>query len=320
MRIAFLACVTVVCFSIVSGAAVLPHVSEDNSGPSINGNPNQNKLPPQAKESHNAVDINTDVNQSVEKHGDDKKDDASEAAKREPKEDTVDKKDVASNEGAQEDLDTNETIPKDTKLSDGSNEQNSEEQQKDTHSESDPAKKLNSEEGNAAGAETNVQPPQVTTPPKNPGTDKAPESKEKPDGNPAPVEKSTKPPENKEGEPINEGNSGGEIAKNENSLPENEEKTVKPLKEDPNNNANSGGDEGTNTKTGDNHLYVRPGGSDEVESSHFFTYLVCTAVLVAVLYIAYHNKRKIIAFVLEGKRSKSRRPKSTEYQKLEQHL
>ncbi|XP_031838895.1 V-type proton ATPase subunit Vha14-1 isoform X2 [Nomia melanderi] len=57
------------------------------------------------------------------------------------------------------------------------------------------------------------------------------------------------------------------------------------------------------------------------EESHFFTYFTIVSLISIVAYIGYYNKQKILAIVLEGRRSRNsrgrRRPSTANYRKLD---
>ncbi|XP_015606002.1 trans-Golgi network integral membrane protein 2 isoform X2 [Cephus cinctus] len=67
-------------------------------------------------------------------------------------------------------------------------------------------------------------------------------------------------------------------------------------------------------------LFLNPSIRTE-DDSHFFTYFVVITFLCIGGYVGYHNKQKILAFVLEGRRSRGsrgrRRPNTASYRKLD---
>ncbi|XP_012266600.2 trans-Golgi network integral membrane protein 2-like isoform X1 [Athalia rosae] len=70
------------------------------------------------------------------------------------------------------------------------------------------------------------------------------------------------------------------------------------------------------------HLRYSPGGMNlEEDESHFFVYFMVLSLVCLMGWVGYHNKKKIMAIVLEGRKSRGergrRRPNTAGYRKLD---
>uniref|UniRef100_T1ILB5 Uncharacterized protein n=1 Tax=Strigamia maritima TaxID=126957 RepID=T1ILB5_STRMM len=63
-----------------------------------------------------------------------------------------------------------------------------------------------------------------------------------------------------------------------------------------------------------------PGPEFPQYDSHFFIYFLTAIVLCVLLYLAFHNKQKIIALIIEGRHERRRRSSNVSYKKLDNNL
>ncbi|XP_075716074.1 keratinocyte-associated transmembrane protein 2 [Rhinoderma darwinii] len=69
-----------------------------------------------------------------------------------------------------------------------------------------------------------------------------------------------------------------------------------------------------------NDYDIKPNDSDTDEDSHFFMHLVIIASLIAIVYIAYHNKRKIYLLIQRSRWRDGLCSKNTGYRRLDQNV
>ncbi|VDP13299.1 unnamed protein product [Onchocerca flexuosa] len=66
--------------------------------------------------------------------------------------------------------------------------------------------------------------------------------------------------------------------------------------------------------------FTEIGDFDEPEDTHFLYYIVVFGTVIVCLYVASHNKKKILGFIIEGRRpSSSTRRAAHRYRRLSQH-
>lgn len=79
---------------------------------------------------------------------------------------------------------------------------------------------------------------------------------------------------------------------------------------------------------GVNESYLPEAKFEDGPDSNFFAYLMFLMLITIILYVAYHNKTKVLALLIEGRRSRSgysrngnrRKHHSAEYRKLDSNL
>jgi len=67
---------------------------------------------------------------------------------------------------------------------------------------------------------------------------------------------------------------------------------------------------------------VLPGPDAAPATSNFFSYFILLSIVTIVAYLVFHNKKKILGMILEGRRQQSSRRRSggREYRKLDSNL
>lgn len=98
------------------------------------------------------------------------------------------------------------------------------------------------------------------------------------------------------------------------------------MRDDEHNHEQDGRNDQKNSNVMQSPLSADSPGFREDKESSFFPYFMFLMFVIVTCYVAYHNKSKILALLIEGRRSRSysrggrRKQHSAEYRKLDSNL